>query len=113
MGGAPGLGLLPENCDPETSSMFVMPAVGYISVDASAPQMGECVVVVGCGLIGLGVIATCVMRGCRVIAVDLESHQLELACTFGTDELINVREQPMGEAAMRSGTSPRLICSFW
>ncbi len=101
VGGTPGLGLLPEDCDPETSSMFVMPAVGYISVDTSAPQMGESVVVVGCGLIGLGVIAACVMRGCRVIAVDLEPHQLELARAFGADELINVNEQPMGEAVKR------------
>ncbi len=98
IGGTHGLGKLPEGCDPATASMFVMPAVGYKAVDTSEPKMGENVVVVGCGLIGLGVIAACAMRGCRVIAIDLEPGQLELARAFGADVLINSRERNMAEA---------------
>ena len=97
VGGTHGLWKLPENCDLETSSMFVMPAVGYKSVDTSAPQMGETVAVLGCGLIGLGVIAAASMRGCRVIAIDVDPAQLSLAKRFGADITIDSKQQSMSE----------------
>lgn len=87
--GTHGVGRLPEEADMRTSCMFVMPAVGYSGVDMSEPKMGQSVVVYGCGPIGLGVVAAASLRGCKVIGIDLQDRQLEMAKAMGADVLIN------------------------
>jgi 2-desacetyl-2-hydroxyethyl bacteriochlorophyllide A dehydrogenase len=77
----------------DVAAMFVMPAVGLYGVDMSNPRMGETVVVYGVGLIGLGVLAACVHRGCVVIAVDVNPKSLEIAREIGADHLINATTQ--------------------
>ena len=84
-----GAALLPEEVDMETAGMFVMPAVGLYGVDMANPRMGPTVAVHGCGLIGLGVVASCVHRGCRVIALDIDKRRLEIARTLGADHTID------------------------
>ncbi|MCL5995771.1 MAG: zinc-binding alcohol dehydrogenase [Chloroflexi bacterium] len=73
----------------DLAAMFVMPAVGLYGVDMANPRMGQVVVVYGAGLIGLGVVAACVHRGCVVVAVDINAGQLEMARQMGADYLIN------------------------
>ena len=80
---------LRADADMETASMYVMPAVGLFGVDMANPRMGQTVAVYGCGLIGLGVIAACVQRGCVVIAIDLKEKQLKTAEAFGANYLVN------------------------
>ena len=77
--------------------MFVMPAVGLYGVDMANPRMGQVVVVHGVGLIGLGVVAACVHRGCVVVAVDLNGRQLELARAMGADYLIDGSTQNVAD----------------
>lgn len=84
-----GADALGPDCDMETSSMFVMPAVGLNGVNMANPETTQVVVVHGCGLIGFGVLAACVHRGCKVIVVDMKERQLELAKGFGADHVIN------------------------
>jgi 2-desacetyl-2-hydroxyethyl bacteriochlorophyllide A dehydrogenase len=84
-----GAALLLAEADAETASMFVMPAVGLFGVDMANPRMGQTVLVYGCGLIGLGVVAACVHRGCTVVAVDLDEKRLAVAEAFGADHLID------------------------
>ena len=91
---------LPDGADPATASMFVMPAVGLYGVDMANPRMGETVVVYGCGLIGLGVIAACVHRGCRVIAVDVNAKRLAIARMFGADYLIDGSKESAADRVM-------------
>ena len=80
---------LPAGVDHAAASLFVMPAVGLFGVDMASPRMGETVLVYGCGMIGLGVIAACVHRGCSVIAVDLDDGRLALAREFGAEFCLN------------------------
>ena len=77
----------------DVAAMFVMPAVGLYGVDMANPRMGQVVVVHGVGLIGLGVVAACVHRGCVVVAVDINQRQLDLAREMGADHLINSATQ--------------------
>lgn len=77
----------------DVAAMFVMPAVGLNGVDMANPRMGQVVVVYGAGLIGLGVVAACVQRGCVVVAVDINERQLALAREMGADHLINSATQ--------------------
>ena len=87
-----GAALLPEGVDPAVASLFVMPAVGLFGVDMANPRMGQTVVVFGVGPIGLGVVAACSHRGCRVIAVDVAASHLEVAKKLGADVLIDSTE---------------------
>lgn len=80
---------LRKDADMETTSMYVMPAVGLFGVDMANPRMGQTVAVSGCGLIGLGVVAACVQRGCIVIAIDLKDKQLNIAEALGANYVIN------------------------
>ena len=88
-----GAAKLPQRISMETASMFVMPAVALYGVDMSNPRMGQTVVVHGTGLIGMGVIAACAHRGCRVVAVDLCSRRLKIAQEMGADILIDATNQ--------------------
>ena len=88
-GGDHGVDHLIEGADMEDAAMFVMPAVGLFGVDMAQPKLGETVVVHGAGLIGLGVIAALAHRGCVVVAVDINSLQLNLAKQMGADYAID------------------------
>ena len=88
-----GAALVPEGAPLDAAAMFVLPAVGLYGVDMANPRMGETVVVYGVGLIGMGVVAFCSQRGCRVIAVDINDQQLAKAKEFGADIVINSAEQ--------------------
>jgi len=81
----------------DVACMFVMPAVGLYGVDMANPRMGETVVVYGTGLIGLGVLASCVHRGCVVVAVDVNERQLAMARTMGADFVINGQSSDVAE----------------
>lgn len=87
-GGTHGVAKMVPGAAMDSASMFVLPAVGLNGVDMANPRMGQNVVVHGAGLIGLGVVAACVNRGCTVLAVDLDDRQLELARTLGADHAI-------------------------
>ena len=83
------LAALPDNVSEEAASLFVMPAVGLFGVNMAKPGAGHTVVVNGCGLIGLGVVAEVARRGLRVIAVDVNEKRLAMARSFGADHIIN------------------------
>ena len=93
-----GLAHLPAGCDLDAASLYVMPAVGLAGVDMANPRMGSTVLVYGCGQIGLGVVAACVLRGAKVIAVDISDDALALAAKFGADHLINAKAGDLEEA---------------
>lgn len=72
---------------------------GVIHNDA-ATKIGESVVVVGCGGIGLGVVLGAHLAGAHpVIAVDLHEHKLEKARAFGATHVIHAGKADFAEAA--------------
>jgi 2-desacetyl-2-hydroxyethyl bacteriochlorophyllide A dehydrogenase len=85
----------------DVACMFVVPAVGLYGVDMVNPRMGQTVVVVGVGLVGLGVVAACVHRGCVVIAVDVQSKPLEIAREMGADHLLQGAAQDVAQEIER------------
>lgn len=97
-GGTHGVAKMLPGAGMDVASMFVLPAVGLNGVDLANPRMGQKVVVHGAGLIGLGVVAACVNRGCEVIAVDLDDRQLAIAEIMGADHLINGRTEDVARA---------------
>ena len=91
---------LPTGVDGATGSMFVMPAVGLNAVDMAGIRMGDHVAVQGVGLIGLGTVAACFLRGAKPIAIDMASNRLALAEEFGAVATINPAQENVLERVL-------------
>jgi threonine dehydrogenase-like Zn-dependent dehydrogenase len=64
-------------------------SVGFHAVARANVTDLDTVMVIGCGMIGMGAIIRSVTRGARVIAVDLDDEKLQLAKDLGARHLIN------------------------
>jgi len=65
--------------------------VGFHAVARGQVAGADTVAVIGCGAIGLGVIAGANFRGARVIAIDIEDSKAEVAKACGASEFVNSR----------------------
>lgn len=74
---------IPDNVPDELASMFVLPAVGLTGVNQAEVGVGDRVVVIGVGPIGLGVVAAAAARGADVLAVDVREEALQVAAGLG------------------------------
>ncbi|MCP8885198.1 zinc-binding alcohol dehydrogenase family protein [Devosia sp. XJ19-1] len=63
-------------------------AVGFHAVSRADVAAGETVVVLGCGMIGLGALMGSLRRGAKVIAVDLSPKKLDIAKSLGAHHVI-------------------------
>lgn len=64
-------------------------AVGFHAVARGRVAKGERVVVIGCGMIGMGAVMGAARLGAEVIAIDLSATKLELARQFGATHCIS------------------------
>ncbi len=74
---------LPENVDDESAVFTVMGAIGLQGLRLAQPTIGETIVVIGLGAIGLMTVQMLRAHGCRVMATDLDPERLEMARAFG------------------------------
>jgi predicted dehydrogenase/threonine dehydrogenase-like Zn-dependent dehydrogenase len=74
---------IPDNVDDESAAFTVLASIGLQGIRLTNPTLGESVVVIGAGLIGLLTIQLLIANGCRVLAVDFDENKLELAKSFG------------------------------
>ncbi|MFK7770102.1 MAG: zinc-binding alcohol dehydrogenase family protein [Mariniblastus sp.] len=63
--------------------------VGFHAVARGQVAKTDTVAVIGCGAIGLGVIAGANFRGARVIAIDIEDSKSDVAKSCGATEFVN------------------------
>ena len=64
-------------------------SVGFHAVDRGAVTDIDTVLVIGCGMIGLGAVVRAAMRGATVIAADLDDEKLQLAKKLGATYTVN------------------------
>jgi len=85
--------------------------VGAHAVERGRVSAGETVVVVGCGAIGLGVVATARMHGARVVAVDIDDAKLALAREAGAALTVNTRQEALHERLSEAteGHGPEVV----
>ena len=83
---------------------------GVISNDAQV-KLGESIVVIGAGGIGLGVIQGAKLAGANpIIAVDLHDHKLEVSKQFGATHTINSSEGGFADEVLRIlGSRPDIV----
>ncbi len=87
---------LPENVTNREGALIEPLAVGMYSVDRSGAKLGMKAVVLGCGTIGLMVIASLKSMGVRdIIAVDLFDLRLENARKMGASDTINSKNEDL------------------
>src|SRR5574337_1925414 len=82
-------------------------AVGFHAVDRGRVAAGDTVVVLGCGIVGMGAVAGAWGRGARVIAVDIDRRKLDIARKAGAIHGIETSrialEQALTELTGRDG----------
>lgn len=74
---------IPDNVDDESAAFTVLASIGLQGIRLLQPTLGEQIVVVGAGLIGLLSIQLLIANGCRVLAIDFDENKLALAEKFG------------------------------
>ena len=74
---------IPENVSDEEAAFTVVGSIGLQGIRLLNPTLGETVVVIGLGLIGLLTAQLLKANGCRVIGSDLDEKKLALAEKWG------------------------------
>jgi threonine dehydrogenase-like Zn-dependent dehydrogenase len=73
-------------------------SVGFHAADRGRIAADDTVAVIGCGIVGMGVLYAAVCRGARVIAVDIDDTKLELARQAGAVHGINTMKTDLHTA---------------
>ncbi len=86
-------------------------SVGFHAVSRGQVTDLDTVMVIGCGMIGLGAIVRASLRGAYVIAVDMDDEKLELAKSFGAHYSINSMTENVHERLIdiTDGRGPDVI----
>jgi len=74
---------IPENVSDEEAAFTVIGSIGLQGIRLLNPQLGETIVVVGLGLIGLVAAELLKANGCKVIGVDFDQQKVDMACQKG------------------------------
>ena len=72
-------------------------SVGFHAVERAKVSDLDTVMVIGCGMIGVGAIVRSVLRGAKVIAVDVDNDKLLLAKQLGASFTINSQTEDVHE----------------
>ncbi|MCL6537761.1 MAG: zinc-binding dehydrogenase [Acidothermus sp.] len=92
---------LPESLDWTQGALVEPFSCGYYAtLRADHPDASDTVVVFGAGPIGLGVVAACRARGCRVLVVEPDPKRGELATRLGAETVLDPEARELTEAVL-------------
>jgi (R,R)-butanediol dehydrogenase/meso-butanediol dehydrogenase/diacetyl reductase len=80
---------VPDSVSDEEAAVVEPVALALRVLSALKPDVGDWATVIGQGAIGLLMTQVARLKGCRVIAVDLEDYRLRLAEKYGAEFCIN------------------------
>jgi len=85
--------------------------VGFHAAARGRISSQDRVAVIGCGIVGMGAIASAVNRGAEVIAIDIDDSKMEIAKKIGVAHTINTSKENLHDALMRitHGDGPDVI----
>jgi len=87
---------VPDDVDDASAAFTVVGAIALQGIRLAQPTLGESVVVIGLGLIGLMTVQLLKAQGCRVLGVDFDPAKLALARQFGADVVnLSDKEDPV------------------
>ena len=70
---------IPDNVDDDEAAFTVIGAIALQGIRNLEPQLGETIVVVGLGLIGLMAAQLLIANGCRVVGIEFYSKKVKFA----------------------------------
>lgn len=96
---------------PRDCALIEPMSVGFHAVSRAQVTDIDTVMVIGCGMIGLGAVVRASMRGATVIAVDLDDEKLELARRLGATHTVNSSTDDVHARLMEmtSGEGPDVV----
>ncbi|WP_035059541.1 bi-domain-containing oxidoreductase [Andreprevotia chitinilytica] len=90
---------IPDGVAGDMASFTALAAIGLQGIRLAAPTLGERVVVIGLGLIGLLTVQLLRAQGCQVLGIDFDEQKLALARHYGAE----VCNPAKGEDAVAAG----------
>jgi threonine dehydrogenase-like Zn-dependent dehydrogenase len=107
---APLVHEVPNGLDPRHAALTEPTAVGLHAVNRSRIVAGEGAVVLGCGPVGLAVIAVLAQRGIEpIVAADLSPARRALATAMGAHEVVDPATESAFDAWSRTGPGRQLV----
>lgn len=102
----PATGISPRDC-----ALIEPMSVGFHAVSRAQVTDIDTVMVIGCGMIGMGAIVRAALRGAKVIAIDLDDEKLALAKRVGAQHTINSKTENVHESLQKitEGFGPDVI----
>lgn len=100
-------GLLPAR----TCALIEPMSVGFHAVSRAQVTDIDVVLVIGCGMVGMGAVVRSAHRGATVIAADIDDEKLELARKMGASYTINTKTEDVHARLleMTSGFGPDVV----
>jgi len=97
--------------DPRTCALIEPMSVGFHAVNRAQVTDIDVVVVIGCGMVGMGAIVRSALRGATVIAADIDDEKLTLAKEMGATYAINTMTEDVHARLqeMTGGFGPDVI----
>lgn len=107
---APMLIEVPNGLDPKLAALTEPMAVGLHGVNRSGITSGMGALVLGCGPVGLAIIAALKVKGIdTIVAADFSPRRRAMALTMGAHEAVDPNEEASFEAWNRVGGSKSLV----
>ena len=101
---------VPNGLDPRHAALTEPMAVGLHAVNRGALQPGDGAVVLGCGPVGLAVIAALQLQGVEhIVAADFSGARRDIAARLGAHEVVDPRDEAAFAAWARTGGSRGLV----
>jgi threonine dehydrogenase-like Zn-dependent dehydrogenase len=84
---------VPENVSDEEGGIVEPVALALRVMELLKPRVGDWATIIGQGPIGLLMTQVAKLKGCKVVAADLEDYRLDLARKYGADFCINAKRE--------------------
>ena len=94
---------IPDGVSFDDAAFTVLASIGLQGIRLAAPTLGETVVVIGLGLIGLLTVQLLQSNGCSVIAIDTNPRRCALAASFGAFAVEAGSGDPVKSVLARTG----------
>ena len=96
---------------PRTCALIEPMSVGFHAVSRAEITDIDVVMVIGCGMVGMGAIVRAAQRGATVVAADIDDEKLQLAKQMGASYTINTRTEDVHARLleMTAGFGPDVV----
>jgi threonine dehydrogenase-like Zn-dependent dehydrogenase len=103
--------IVDNTLSPKHLAMVEPMSVGFHAVSRAETTDLDTVMVIGCGMIGIGAVIRAALRGAEVIAVDVDDDKLALAKRLGAKHTINSRTENLSRklAELTRGNGPDVV----